>query len=561
MTKFTERTAEAALVTLTVEPAPHPLREAFDAGLPVAGCWNTGENQQTEGQDAGYSPDWQYDRIVNYGDPILPTFEWFDDFAPNAVASRPVYYQPLFDYAAEHSLPLVFVGRNFIDLFRLNPPWQGDTPVDHPFHIKASDGSVVKRASPWSPNVHQWYALGQKVGSYLATEFAAHYPVPPAVYLMDNNETGYDEMGESLQDTRVPTVVTNAYANLPQHEASQVHRAEYFRAMSLRYAEFRRGLRDALPEGWKRIKMLAYGQFGNEFGAAHYEPDKLRYSFPWGDAGGGGAIHNHDGMSCNVGYLHNWSSGLPGLVRSPQMEAGNVLHALQQYRGTCNPDFLLESLFWNGKNVSKDVWQGVIRCVLWQTRTQLNRLFVGSSQTVAATFDRDMDPLLRAVNEVHENPVLRRFWEKGRLLPNRWTRDFVAQPKANQYDTATGFGHPYWWNVPVEFTDTDRLYLQHIPQNNRLVPWNTLPGEPGPDARLFDRWGSDRSHNAEIPVFAIALQDGEDYLLYVHAPNGALEDVEVQICPIGNTPAAAATVDVPVPGAFYHLSGNSIEVV
>lgn len=516
----TIRTSGPATVIVTTD-APETGRR-----LPLCGCWNTGENQQSEGQDVGYTPDFQLSQI-QAGVPWQMAFEWFDDFGVNVRANRSVYFEPAWGYCRDNRAPISFVGRNFIDIFRLNNQWGSATPpVDHPFLVKA-DGTIVKTASPWSPNIHQWYALGSKVGAYLAVEFAADYPNPPEVWLFDNNEAGYTKQVDSRQDARYPTRLVDAFATMNSVDALAVESVEYQRAMRLRYAEFRRGLRDALPEGWKKIRFVGYSPFGNEFGMAQHDPDPLRFQYPWY---GEHVAYTHDGVTCNVGYLQSWSSGGAGIVRSPQMEAGNVRFAREQFQR----DFSFETHYWNGKGVPKDVWQGVIRCTLWQMLTERNRMFLGSSLTRASTYDRDMQPLEQACREVKDSQILSRFWKHGTLLRN------VSE------------GHPYIRMMQPEFTDlTKRMFIQHVPANNRVMPWNQFTLDPGPDARLVDTWTINRSMTTPIAVYAIALKDGSDTLIYAHAPNGAMNSVEIQVCPTGSMPDFSVTVDVPVSGAFW----------
>lgn len=518
-----------------------------DGPLPVVGSWNTGENQLADGEDRGYCPDYQLARM-QAGKPWKIAFEWYDNFRPNERAMRPWYYEPAWSHCRDNKLPIVFVGRNFADLFRLNPPWSGTAiPADHPFRINA-DGSITKAASPWSPNTHQWYALGRKVGQYLATEFAADYPDPPSVILMDNAEQGADKRADARMDIRYPQLLKDAFSKLTVSQASEVERQVYGQAMAFRFGELKRGLRDALPDGWKGIKFVAYGQFGSEYASAEVASDSLRYGVPWTGAAGDGVFQTHDGRTANVGYLHNWATGMPGIVRSPSIEAGNARFALDTMQSSFNREYLVETHFWNGKNVSRDVWLGVVRCVMWQMRTEHNRLFVGSAAKVSDTYARDMEPLESAAAEVHANETLRRFWQHGTLLENRWTRDFAALPKRSQYDTETGYGHPYAWMLPMEFADTGkRLFIQHVPINERLQLQYTDTAYP----RYVDRWLRDRTHQTPVLVFAVCLQLDSEYLIYAHAPNGAVQDAEIQVCPDGNVPRFSVTVDVPVDGRFW----------
>lgn len=542
-------------VSVTPIPADH------SRPLPVFASWNMGKNQTADGQDVGYTPDWQHEQLLA-GFPILLTFEHSFYLDPNHRTNSAVEFNPAWPYARDNKLPIAFIGWNFLDRLRLGQ-WPGSTPLpaDHPFVVK-SDNTVVKACSPWSPNIHQWYAEGQRVGNHLRLVYAADYPEPPAVLLFDNHEAGIATLEQAQQDKRRPAIINAVWSQYWQTNPSyarEVERVEMERAYALRYAEFKRGLREALPPAWRKVlRFIAYSQFGNEFGSVEYTPDSMRYAVPWSSAAGEGINPTHDGIAANVGYLHDWYTGNVGLVRSPSMEAGNVRFAIDTMREV-NPAYEVVSLYWNGKQVSAAQYLGMCRCVLWQTQTPIHMAWVGSAETRAATFANQIQPLMQAVQEVHTNETLRRFWKDGKLLRNLWTRDFSAQPAVNQYDTRTGYGHPYWWMLPTEYADTGkRLFLQHVPINQRLVPWNTIGG---PDARLRDRWADDRTHQTQVPVFSIAHQLDDEYLVYAHAPNGARTGVQIDVHAT-TARTFTMTVDVPVAGAFWlRKADGSIEQV
>ncbi len=123
------------------------------------------------------------------------------------------------------------------------------------------------------------------------------------------------------------------------------------------------------------------------------------------------------------------------------------------------------------------------------------------------------DPALRlvaAVDRVYANAVLRDFWRKGELVPNR------------------SRAHPYQSIVPPEYQAIDRWY--------RL------------DTSLDPKW--EWGLATQLEVFALALVKGKapqrQWLLYAHAPMGARREVQISL------PAyRAVTVNVAVGGSFY----------
>lgn len=511
--------------------------------LPVVGCWNTGEFQRKDGEDAGYSPDWQFERIRE-GRPVRPTFEFHSHaLFPDVRRNRRHYYEPLWSHARDERLPLVFVGRNFADTFRQLEPWKSLSDA-HPF-VEFADGTIQRRyTSPWSRQAGHWYELGRRFGEYLRREFAVDYPNPPSVLLLDNNEAGITPLNVALQDIAAPDRVKDCEPQLAFREMWDGYR--------LRRSLLIEGLQDGCPEWARVLRIYSYGEFGQSFMSVEQREHPGRFRYPWSDFGKLEFAGYH-GVTANIGYLHSWSTHSPHKVRSPQVEACNARYAWERYRLAMSPTFDVETHFWNGQRVDADVWKGVVRCVLWTMRSESNRLFLGSTETVADTYERDMQPLMEAVQEVHDNPTLQRFWQHGTLLQNRWERDWADTPAVNPNDTQTGYGHPYWWlPPPEEYDSAKRWFLQRVPLNQRFAPWEEYGG---PDGRYVDRWAIDRQHQVDVPVFAIALQLGDEYLVYAHAPQQPRDAVTIEVCPDGHTPRFTLTVDVPVEGQFWLRTG------
>lgn len=517
------------------------------ADPPEWGSWNTGEFQLHDGQDTGYHPDWQYEQVTS-GKHISPTFEFMShNFASNIREAKPHYYEPMWSHARENKLPLVLIGRNFEDLFRTMSPWK-DMGADDNLHVVLADGTVKTRwVSPWNKNSHHWYDLGLRMGQYLQREYADDYPDPPHVYIGNNNEMGIPRLVDAMKDVAMPDYLVLA-------EKQLIHR-EMWEGIRLRRGHFLRGLRDGCPSWANVLHVYAYTGFGNSFGEVDIRSDPHRYRLPW--AGADGRIEFAGlNVTANIGYLHNWSTHSPHKVRSPQVEAGNARYALDRYRDSVNPAFDLETHFWNGRSVGPEVFRGVVRCVLWQMRTKRNRLFLGASATRAETMERHMQPFMESVEEIHDNPILLDFWEHGTLLPNLWTRDWEQNPARNRYDTQSGYGHPYFWPAvmpPEEQDPGQRWFLQRVPLNERFVPWNTIGGR---DDRMWDRWVNDRSHQVDVPVFAICLEKDGQYLLFAHAPMGRRDGVEIQVCPDGNVPRFSVIVGVTTGGGFWLCDGH-----
>jgi len=126
--------------------------------------------------------------------------------------------------------------------------------------------------------------------------------------------------------------------------------------------------------------------------------------------------------------------------------------------------------------------------------------------------------VVAAVDRVHADDVLTRFWRLGRLVPN------------------TAHEHPYQAGVPEEYKDKQRWFG---------LDTNVDPPRP---------WGV----GTELPVFALALSLGQaperEWLVYAHAPLGNRDGVKVTI-----PGYEEITASVPPQGVFYHVTEKTHE--
>jgi hypothetical protein len=120
--------------------------------------------------------------------------------------------------------------------------------------------------------------------------------------------------------------------------------------------------------------------------------------------------------------------------------------------------------------------------------------------------------IAQAVDRVYASSVLRQWWQKGELVPNR------AHP------------HPYQAGIPAEYQQADRWFLL-----------DTTLDPPRP-------W----SLATPLPVFSLALVQGtapaRQWLVYAHPPLGDRKAVGVTI-----PEYKSLVIDVPVAGAFIRI--------
>lgn len=530
--------------------------------LPRVSTWNTGENQRPADDNdveglKGFTPDWQHARLLE-GEPILPAFELHNRQVTYEAARH--YYEPLLTHCAEHRLPISLVMQNLADMPRVRRDWpwyfaDGDTSYNalpdksHPWLVRIDENGAkeVERVTcPWGA-VEPWHQIGKLIGRQIANSVAIAYADPPVVYLCDNGEVGWSGTGDNyalaLEDYRCPAdlkVAADAIESDPELIAKGVKPARFLTtkmavdAYAVRLGEFRRGLNEALPDGWKdKVVLTKYGVWGNEFGRVNN--DWLN-SDPFGPLG-----RLYDGVECNVGYLHGWSAALPWLTRCPQFEACNTYLGLRHFRQAIRPDFYCDLLFVNDKHnagVTPDIWEGMVQQCLWTIRPDDVRYYSGSTKPVAPELP-DYSPLLHQVRLLHQSETLARFWQRGQLLKNEWE----ALPKLTERDEMRGYGHPYRYVPAHSSFSENRWYQQHVPINSRVRI------DPYRDTGFHrENW---RHHDWRVLVHALCLQDGDDYLLIVAAPGEPQEAVEIQVCPDGPQPRFTVTVDVPTAGAFY----------
>lgn len=195
--------------------------------------------------------------------------------------------------------------------------------------------------------------------------------------------------------------------------------------------------------------------------------------------------------------------------------------------GRLNPRFWFETSTWDG-NVDQpndkrafyskkgqaynpERYGGVARFGMWLLRPRAVREFRGWTELRSVQGPYFL-AVVEAVDEVHGDPMLRRFWRKGRLVPNR------------------KHAHPYRIDLPEEYKNMDRWFLLDTSLDPKR-PWKL---------------------DTELPVFALARVMGaasqREWLVYAHAPLGMRRGVEVVV-----PEYRPVKIDVPPSGAFYQV--------
>ena len=296
-----------------------------------------------------------------------------------------------------------------------------------------------------------------------------------------------------------------------------------------RYRALQRGMKEGLSsEAWKQAaRFVGYEAFGiPHFGLwggwleySLYTPGRL-----------GPEPLMWDGGSPSY-YTHNWNGSTDFTGWSPQVEFQNLVF-MQQEAYRLNPDFWIEMSVWDGftgathlpaekndkrkhyeclgQSFSPERYAGFVQFGMWLLRPRAVREFRSWIHPW-----EDGKPYFMAIVEsadrVHRNALLRDWWRKGELVPNRAHKHF--------YQAA----------IPAEYHDADRWFLLDADVNSSKHPW---------------------ALSTPIEVFSLALVQGKaparQWLVYAHSPLAERKSVKLKI-----PEYREVSVDVTLRGTFY----------
>lgn len=475
--------------------------------LPLAAHWNLGEEKD------GFSPAWQIRRI-DEGHYLLPWFLMPNVFAHPEDPRWLAYYEASIRRAAQLNLPISLVSTQWEHLLTTDDAYF-KLPIDKNPNVVTESGEVRREVSPFGP-VEPWREVGVKWGSgRMMKKLQEWYPNPPLVLFVSNNEHTRLEWIRADEDRRF-------VARYGRNRDAEFKRKVVGDGWIERYRALREGIAAGLASGAWRDKARFIGY--EAFGPPHFArwPGWLEHSLyssgrisPWPLA--------WDGASPPF-YVFNWSTITDYTLFSPQVESMNWVFMLDEaYRA--NPNFWFEISTWDGNepeagNDKRKFYQqagqqyspgrygGMVKFGMWLLRPRVVREFRGYRETLDRTEPYFM-PIVQAVDSVHRNAVLRDFWQKGVLVPNRRRQ------------------HPYQTIVPPEYRNADRWFML----DTSLDP--PPPWEMG----------------TVMPVYSLALVKGRaperQWLVYAHSPLGTRKGVRISIPEFG-----AVQMDVPVEGDF-----------
>jgi len=500
--------------------------------LPLACSWHCGIFRSPV--CAGWRPAHQL-TLIEEGHHLLP---WFAH-PPRAghVPEDPEnflikYYREPIQRARRLRLPITFVGSQW-ESGLSDEPYLSRPAAENP-NVVTADGRILKKVSPFGP-VQPWREIGEaQTDNPWMKKLQQWYPNPPLVIFLSNNE----------------------HAKLAWHEAeaSQRYLQKYGKGRDddfkrrvvadgwiKRYRALQEGMRAGLQNStWRKNAIfVGYSAFGPEFigrwggwsryslhSAERIDPSPLMW----------------DGGSPSY-YTHDWNPSRDDTVWSPQVEFMNLVF-MKRDALRLNPRFWFEFSVWDGYHArppSERKWPakravyrkegheyvperyaGFVQFGMWLLRPRAVRDFRGWTEPWEDVVDENGKvvhegggpyflALVEAVDRVHANPVLRHWWRKGRLVPNRAHK------------------HPYQAAIPKQWQDEDRWFLLDADVNPQVYPWKL---------------------DSQVNVFALALVQGErpdrQWLIYAHSPHGDRRSVKLRV-----PHYRPITVSVSRAGSFY----------
>lgn len=348
------------------------------------------------------------------------------------------------------------------------------------------------------------------------------YPSPKELRILLNNETPKRNWA-NIQEEMLYGIRYN-------EKVSDNQKREILRdAWIARFNTMFNASRQYLSKGWSNVvKFIGFnafprrevGRYKNWVHCSTHTKELLDWSF---------GCYNGGCLSC---YMDNWSNSRDYWTRSPIIEAMNYLwekeYAPVGYEieictwdgnsNWCMGDPLdttnskTSQYLADGQEWGVNRWKGVFQGLLWIMRCTARPW--REYNVNAYKWEKYTQAEIDSVCLVHENALLKRFWQHGELIPN------IAR------------AHPYQNNVPEEWEQKRRFYL---------LETDEMPEE----LELY----------TEIPVWAIAFKIGQEFLLYAYAPLGK-RSCEVIVPGFG-------TVEIMAPpeGVFIHLNSKYQEVV
>ncbi|MFM8830420.1 MAG: hypothetical protein ACKOHM_05375 [Spartobacteria bacterium] len=461
-------------------------------------------------------------------------------------------YRPLLEFCRDHKLPIAFRGWNYghypFNLQRIRSQMTGQplTAENDPRLLVngKDDGTNHPKMDPCGP-VELWQEFGTFwFDNPLMRAVQEIYPDPPLVIFLDNNEGGKSALADPKSDRFLAKYGPGPHDQDFLRKVASEGYAERYQAM------FDAARAACITPAWKNnIRFIAYNNL----------------------------MPPHDGGMPEY-YDNDWQPNKTDFAPDGLQSDAMNMWVTQAKVLKANPSFFWSSIFWDGGDYMAQIWrargqgkttpakpfqyasegqrwdfnryEGVSQFGLWVMRPKLYLEFRGNPSR-NAYLDAAWQRTLTIVDRPWSNPVLRDFWRFGTLVPNRFETP-GRQPGKN------------WTEEQIKrWRADDRWFLLTCDANPPRGAWvpeadlraNTLAESVAPYEEGTDPW-----ENATLRVFSVALVKGKEpnrsWLIYAHAPLGAVANTKVQLPGFGD-----AKLDcVPVSGSFFVVNESDRSV-
>jgi hypothetical protein len=506
--------------------------------LPFAANWEDGHNNNL----TGYAPEWQMDKIEK-GHNILLSFTYYFRFGDSFInAYLNEYYLDPIEKAAQYGIPIV-IKTTQPEALLGSDPWYSLPPEENP-NVVEGDGTVQTRVSPCGPIEH-WRTVGEGWvnppllldagytesrdwwSSPILAQLQNSYPDPPTVIWLSNNEASDIDYREIHEDYRFE----EAYSGDPDYDTWEF-RSEIVGGNTAltnpgaggyetghgyipRYKAMFDGMRDQMDEWSDKIKFVGYEHdplcFGRMDDWIAFNPSPIpdRFStlpYIW------------NGTSPSY-YVNNWQGNRDYLGRSPQLEAMNLLFQRDYYKGI-NPDFWWELSTWfdpefieewegQGQEMPPERYEGYVKWGMWLTRPRAVRVFQFAQDPLEENWEW-YEPIVDAVDEVHLNPVLKRFW--------RYSEPVLLT------------------DIPHPWQDRDEFWPELFYNGNERMRWYQLPNDVTYEPLSSDDYSTMRTKTFNVWIMAnvMGTSPNREWLVFAYTPLEAQMNVSAELPEYGD---------------------------
>ncbi len=489
--------------------------------LPLAAAWQTGWYKYNWGDNRGgtmFEPSYIIE-LIEQQHRLLATLPHFSPTAPTTYLAD--YAEDALNYLELKDQPIVVCGTQYEQYFYTMEPYISLPPATSP-RVYTTNQELLNKVTPFPPVPGDWYDVGVEWidGSGGMDMLQSLYPAPPKVIFCGNNE--------AQKLTWLEAESSQRYVDLFGYgQTDNFKRQEFAAGWTGCYSQMLGGMQSALSTNWQNNSIFIgylnsgpwsfYGRWAGWVNYSLHHGSQMTWE-----------QNAWDGGSASY-YLNN---GLKDFhVMSPQVGIQNRVFMLADQLAD-NPDFWHELSVWHGstdyftwldtigQSYSGDRYKGLVQFGMFMVTPRVVRHFNGWTESREQEGYEYFDAIMDAVDRVHTDPVLKRFWQFGELVEN------------------TTRSHPYQIAIPAEFASRSRWFMLNTDLDPAL-PWSV---------------------STELPVFACARVIGEapnrEWLLYAHSPVQARTGVTITLPGYGNV-----VTDVSQEGTFVHLRENDNDLI